>query len=123
MQNTLVVVSHDMGVHYQISDRLAIMYAGKLVEYGPTDAIFNNPFHARNPYTQMLIQSLPQVGDRSQRVGISGRPPNLIDPPGGCRFAARCPKVMDHCAHQEPALEELEPGHFVSCHLYGERAS
>ena len=120
MQNTLVVVSHDMGVHYQISDRLAIMYAGKIVEYGPTEAIFNNPLH---PYTQMLIQSLPQVGDRSQRVGISGRPPNLIDPPGGCRFAARCPQVMDHCAYQEPALEELEPGHFVACHLYGERAS
>ena len=120
MQNTLVVVSHDMGVHYQISDRLAIMYAGKLVEYGPTEAIFNNPLH---PYTQMLIQSLPQVGDRSQRVGISGRPPNLIDPPAGCRFAARCPQVMDHCAHQEPALMQIEPDHYVSCHLYGERAS
>ncbi|MCY4538608.1 MAG: ABC transporter ATP-binding protein [Chloroflexi bacterium] len=120
MENTLVVVSHDMGVHYQISDRLAIMYAGKLVEYGPTEVIFSNPLH---PYTQMLIQSLPQVGDRRQRVGISGRPPNLIDPPAGCRFAARCPSVMDHCAHQEPALLEIEPEHYVSCHLYGERAS
>ncbi len=120
MENTLVVVSHDMGVHYQISDRLAIMYAGKLVEYGPTDAIFRNPLH---PYTQMLIQSLPRVGDRSQRVGISGRPPNLIDPPGGCRFAARCPKVMGHCADQEPTLIQMEPEHFVSCHLYGEAAS
>ena len=66
MENTLVVVSHDMGVHYQISDRLAIMYAGKLVEYGPTDAIFRNPAH---PYTQMLIQSLPRVGDRSAASG------------------------------------------------------
>ena len=120
MENTLVVVSHDMGVHYQISDRLAIMYAGKLVEYGPTDAIFSNPAH---PYTQMLIQSLPRVGDRSQRVGISGRPPNLIDPPAGCRFAARCPKVMEHCHHQDPELLQIEPEHFVSCHLYGERAS
>jgi len=120
MENTLVVVSHDMGVHYQISDRLAIMYAGKLVEYGPTDAIFRNPAH---PYTQMLIQSLPRVGDRAQRSGISGRPPNLIDPPAGCRFAARCPKVMDHCANLEPALIQIEPEHFVSCHLYGERAS
>ena len=115
MENTLVVVSHDMGVHYQITDRLAIMYAGKLVEYGPTDAIFNNPLH---PYTQMLIQSLPRVGDRTQRVGISGRPPDLVDPPVGCRFAARCHKVMEHCAHQEPALMEIEPDHFVSCHLY-----
>lgn len=120
MENTLVVVSHDMGVHYQISNRLAIMYAGKLVEYGPTDAIFSNPAH---PYTQMLIQSLPRVGDRSQRVGISGRPPNLIDPPAGCRFAARCPKVMAHCHRQEPELLQIEPEHFVACHLYGERAS
>ena len=120
MENTLVVVSHDMGVHYQISDRLAIMYAGKLVEYGPTDLIFGNPLH---PYTQMLIQSLPRVGDRAQRSGISGRPPNLIDPPAGCRFAARCPKVMEHCKHQEPALIQIENQHFVSCHLYGEAAS
>lgn len=115
MENTLVVVSHDMGVHYQITDRLAIMYAGKLVEYGPTEAIFNNPLH---PYSQMLIQALPRVGDRRQRVGISGRPPNLVNPPAGCRFAARCPKVMEHCARQEPALVEMEANHFVSCHLY-----
>ncbi len=120
MENTLVVVSHDMGVHYQITNRLAIMYAGKLVEYGPTEAIFNNPLH---PYTQMLIQALPRVGDQAQRVGISGRPPNLIEPPAGCRFAARCPKVMEHCAHQEPALTQIEPDHYVSCHLYQGQAS
>ncbi len=120
MKNTLVVVSHDMGVHYQISDRLAIMYAGKLVEYGPTDLIFNNPLH---PYTQMLIQALPRVGDRSQRVGISGRPPNLISPPAGCRFAARCPKVMEHCHQQEPAMIQIEPERYVSCHLYEEALS
>jgi len=120
MKNTLVVVSHDMGVHYQISDRLAIMYAGKLVEYGPTDLIFNNPLH---PYTQMLIQSLPRVGDRSQRVGISGRPPNLISPPAGCRFAARCPKVMEHCDQQEPPMIQIEPERYVSCHLYEEALS
>ena len=120
MENTLVVVSHDMGVHYQISDRLAIMYAGKLVEYGPTDAIFGNPLH---PYTQMLIQSLPRVGDRTQRSGISGRPPDLINPPAGCRFAARCPEVMAHCTRQEPMLVQIEPEHFVSCHLYGEAVS
>ena len=120
MENTLVVVSHDMGVHYQITNRLAIMYAGKLVEYGPTEAIFNNPLH---PYTQMLIQALPRVGDQTQRVGISGRPPNLIEPPAGCRFAARCPRVMEHCAHQEPALTQIEPDHYVSCHLYQGQAS
>ena len=115
MGNTLVVVSHDMGVHYQISDRLAIMYAGKIVEYGPTAAIYDKPLH---PYSQMLIQSLPRVGDRSQRVGISGRPPSLTNPPAGCRFAARCPQVMDHCQTQDPVLKEMAPDHFVACHLY-----
>ena len=80
MENTLVVVSHDMGVHYQISDRLAIMYAGKLVEYGPTDAIFNNPAH---PYTQMLIQSLPRVGDRSRSGSGISRPAAESGGPAG----------------------------------------
>ena len=117
MENTLVIVSHDMGVHYQITDRLAIMYAGKLVEYGPTQAIFDQPAH---PYTKMLIQSLPRLGDRTQRVGISGRPPNLVAPPVGCRFAARCPQVMSHCAELEPAMREISPDHFVACHLYSE---
>ena len=115
MRNTLVVVSHDLGVHYQVTDRLAIMYAGKIVEYGPTESIFNAPLH---PYTQVLIQALPRVGDRSQRVGISGRPPNLVNPPEGCRFAARCPQALSHCHTQEPAMQEMRPGHFVSCHLY-----
>jgi peptide/nickel transport system ATP-binding protein len=115
MKNTLLIVSHDMGVHYQVTNRLAIMYAGKLVELGPTEAIFNKPLH---PYTQLLIQSLPRVGDRTERVGISGRPPSLLAPPAGCRFAARCPKVMDECRVQEPQWMEVEPDHFVACHLY-----
>jgi peptide/nickel transport system ATP-binding protein len=120
MQNTLVIVSHDLGVHYQITHRLAIMYAGKLVEVGPTEAIFDRPKH---PYTQMLIQSLPRVGDHTERTGISGRPPSLLNPPGGCRFAARCPRVMDHCHQQEPRYVEVEPNHFVACHLHGEPVS
>jgi peptide/nickel transport system ATP-binding protein len=115
MKNTLLIVSHDMGVHYQVTNRLAIMYAGKLVELGPTEAIFNKQLH---PYTQLLIQSLPRVGDRTERVGISGRPPSLLAPPDGCRFAARCPKVMDECRVQEPQWMEVEPDHFVACHLY-----
>jgi peptide/nickel transport system ATP-binding protein len=115
MKNSLVIVSHDMGVHYQITNRMAIMYAGKLVELGPTEAIFNDP---RHPYTQLLIQALPRVGDQTQRTGIAGRPPSLLDPPAGCRFAARCPKVMDRCRHEEPAFLEVAPDHFVACHLY-----
>jgi peptide/nickel transport system ATP-binding protein len=115
MKNTLVIVSHDMGVHYQITQRMAIMYAGKLVELGPTEAIFNNPLH---PYTHLLIESLPKVGDRRQREGIKGRPPSLLDELVGCRFAARCPKVMDKCQTDEPQLLEVEPDHYVACHLY-----
>jgi peptide/nickel transport system ATP-binding protein len=114
-KNTLVIVSHDLGVHYQITHRLAIMYAGKLVELGPTEAIFNRPLH---PYTQMLIGALPRVGDHTERSGISGRPPSLINPPQGCRFAARCPHVMDICRQDEPRFLEVEPDHFVACHLY-----
>lgn len=115
MKNTLVIVSHDLGVHYQVTHRLAIMYAGKIVELGPTEAIFSRPLH---PYTQMLIQALPRVGDQSVRSGISGRPPSLLRPPEGCRFAARCPFVMDRCRTIEPAFVEIEPDHFVACHLH-----
>ncbi len=115
MKNTLVIVSHDMGVHYQITNRIAIMYAGKLVEVGPTDRVFSEPLH---PYTQMLIGSLPHVGDRKQRQGISGRPPSLINPPTGCRYTARCPFAMDVCRGESPTLLEAEPDHFVACYLH-----
>ena len=115
MGNSLVVVSHDMGVHYQITHRLAIMYAGKIVEIGPTEAVFKRLLH---PYTAALIKALPRIGDQSQREGIPGAPPSLFDPPKGCRFAARCSKVMPHCKEIEPPLVELEPDHFAACHLH-----
>ena len=115
MKNSLVIISHDMGVHYQVTNRMAIMYAGKLVELGPTESIFNKPFH---PYTQLLIQSLPRVGDQTERTGITGRPPSLIDPPAGCRFAARCPFVTERARVEEPPLIEVEPDHYVACHQY-----
>lgn len=110
--NTFVMVSHDMGVHYQITDRMVIMYAGKVVEIAPTDAIFERPLH---PYTEMLIRSLPRLGDNSERIGITGRPPSLLDPPSGCRFAARCPLADERCTRIDPELIELEPGHFAAC--------
>jgi peptide/nickel transport system ATP-binding protein len=115
MNNTVVVVSHDMGVHYQITHRMAIMYAGKVVELGATEATFKQPYH---PYTDMLIKSLPRVGDRSIREGISGAPPSLINPPRGCRFAPRCPRVMPVCREVEPPMLEVEAGHHAACHLY-----
>ena len=113
-RNTLVIVSHDMGVHYQITDRMGIMYSGSFVELGPTEDIFETPLH---PYTRMLIGALPRVGDKSQKVGIPGRPPALKNPPPGCRFAARCPMATDLC-RQDPAPEfrEIRPGRFAACH-------
>lgn len=114
LKNTMVIVSHDMGVHYQITDRMAIMYSGSIIELGPTDAIFNDPIH---PYTKMLVDSLPRVGDKSQKVGIPGRPPALKDPPPGCRFAARCPHAADRCRQEIPEFIEVKPGRFAACHL------
>jgi peptide/nickel transport system ATP-binding protein len=112
LQNTFIIVSHDMGVHYQITDRMVIMYAGKVVEIAPTAALFDHPQH---PYTEMLINALPRLGDDEQRVGISGRPPSLLNPPDGCRFADRCYLADDRCRQVQPALIELEPGHFAAC--------
>ncbi len=113
-KNTLVIVSHDMGVHYQITDRMGIMYSGSFVELGPTESIFDDPIH---PYTKMLIGALPRVGDKSQKVGIPGRPPALKNPPPGCRFAARCPQATDKCRQDPPPeFREIRPGRFAACH-------
>jgi peptide/nickel transport system ATP-binding protein len=112
LQNTFIIVSHDMGVHYQITDRMVIMYAGKVVEIAPNPVIFERSLH---PYTEMLINALPRLGDDTERTGINGRPPSLLNPPGGCRFADRCYLADERCRQVEPALIELEPGHFVAC--------
>jgi len=112
LKNTMVLVSHDMGVHYQITNRMGIMYSGSFIELGDTERIFNDPLH---PYTQMLVGALPRVGDKSARVGIPGRPPPLTNPPPGCRFAPRCPKAIDKCTAQVPEMKELMPGRFVAC--------
>ena len=112
LQNTFVIVSHDMGVHYQITDRMVIMYAGKVVEIAKTEVIFNRSQH---PYTEMLIRALPRLGDDEERFGISGHPPSLLNPPDGCRFAARCPLADAACSKRLPELVELEPDHFVAC--------
>ncbi len=114
MHNTLVIVSHDMGVHYQITDRMGIMYAGSMVELGRTNEIFESPLH---PYTEMLIGALPKVGDRRPKEGIPGAPPSLRNPPPGCRFADRCRKARPGCTMSIPKLREIEPGRFAACHL------
>ena len=112
--NILIVVSHDMGIHSVITDRMAIMYAGKLVEVGETEKIFENPLH---PYTCALIESLLRLGDKSQRLGLSGQPPDLGNPPPGCRFHPRCSHAKDVCRKEEPKqLDEDERS--VACWLY-----
>lgn len=117
LKNTLIIVSHDMGVHYQITDRMAIMYSGSVAELGKTEDIFNNPIH---PYTKMLVDALPRVGEDIQRVGIAGRPPALKNPPPGCRFAPRCPHATDRCRSEVPKFREIVPGRFAACHLLKE---
>ncbi|CAN5341748.1 ABC transporter ATP-binding protein [soil metagenome] len=112
MGSSILFVTHDMSVHANMADRLGIMYAGRLVEEGPTRAIFDNPMH---PYTMHLIQSLPRIGDLSVKKALTGAPPNLSDPPRGCRFHPRCPLAMDICRRENPALTTLAPGHRVAC--------
>lgn len=113
MNNTILFVSHDMGVHYQITHKMLIMYAAKVVEFGDSDVIFSQPLH---PYTKMLIESLPTIGDDHLRQGVSGRPPSLWEYLRGCRFAARCPLATELCQTTEPEFTEYRPGHFAACH-------
>lgn len=113
--NTIVLVTHDMGVHANISDRMGIMYAGKIVEEAGVREIFDNPLH---PYTRYLIGSLPKFGDKSHRESVPGAPPSLAELPSGCAFHPRCPFAMEVCQNEEPGLMEVEPEHKVACWLY-----
>lgn len=111
-QNTLVLVTHDLAIHANLCDRLAIMYAGKIVEEAGVDLIFNRPQH---PYTRLLLNSLPRLGDKSTRTGAPGAPPSLIHVPSGCRFHPRCPEVSARCREEIPELVEVAAGHRVAC--------
>ena len=113
--SAVILVGHDMGLMAQFVDRLAVMYAGKLVEVSPVHDIFAAPLH---PYTALLIASLPTLRAKSQLQGIPGLPPSLLNRGGGCSFFARCPKAMDVCRTEEPALRAIQPGHWVACHLF-----
>ena len=115
--STLVLVSHDMGVHATLADRIVILYAGKLVEEADTRSIFKKPLH---PYTQYLIESLPRLDDKTERSSIPGRPPALDNPPEGCRFHPRCPHAMDICTKEVPPLVDMGEGHKTACFLVSE---
>jgi peptide/nickel transport system ATP-binding protein len=117
LQSSVVFVTHDMSVHAAITDRLGIMYAGRLVEEGPTGQIFANPQH---PYTAHLIGSLPRIGDVRTRGSLPGRPPALFDPPSGCRFHPRCPLAIERCRRETPDMLPSKALGRVACHRAGE---
>ncbi len=113
----LVLIGHDMGIQAQVVNRQAVMYAGKIVEIGEVRAMYKNPLH---PYTRLLIKSLPTLQLRHDFHGIPGLPPSLLDPPKGCAFSNRCPYVMERCREAMSKLVEIQPNHFVACHLHSE---
>jgi peptide/nickel transport system ATP-binding protein len=111
---SMIVITHDLSVLYQIADSILVMYAGKLAEKAAAETVVEKPSH---PYTRMLLSSLPEVGIRyaeKKLAGIPGRPPSLLDPPAGCRFRTRCPLAVEQCA-LEPPFRELEPQHAAAC--------
>ncbi|WP_249120202.1 ABC transporter ATP-binding protein [Plastoroseomonas hellenica] len=113
---TYAFISHDLNVVQYISDRVLVMYLGKVVEMGPVDAIYDRPAH---PYTQALLASRPSMdpGKRRMEPPLTGDPPNPVNPPSGCRFRTRCPFAEDVCAAVEPASADLGAGHQAACHM------
>jgi oligopeptide/dipeptide ABC transporter ATP-binding protein len=114
----IVLVSHDMGIVAETTEEIAVMYAGRVVELAPTEAVFRRP---RHPYTVGLLNSIPRIENKVERlIPMQGQPPNLLTLPKGCPFAERCPVATPDCAQTPVALWEVEPGHFSAC-LYPER--
>ncbi len=114
---SLIVIGHDMGLMAQLADRLAVMYAGHMVEIAPVEIIYKEPLH---PYTQLLIESIPSIKERKPLKLTEGLTHDLRNPPPGCIFQERCPQVMDVCRTVKPPLRELKPRQFVACYLYEE---
>ena len=112
---TYIVISHDLSVVSYMSDKIAVMYLGKLVEYGETEKIFENPKH---PYTEALFAAIPDINTENIEdiKTLVGNVPSAINPPSGCRFHTRCPYVMDICKTTEPELMKIDDGRLLSCH-------
>ncbi|WP_342363306.1 ABC transporter ATP-binding protein [Terrarubrum flagellatum] len=113
---TYMFITHDLNVVRFMSDRIMVMYLGKVAEIGASEAIFEKP---RHPYTAALLSSVPSMDPdkRTEEAPLSGDPPNPIDPPGGCRFHPRCKMVSTLCSHAEPALSDVGRAHLAACHL------
>jgi len=113
---SILLIGHDLGVISELSDKIAVMYAGKVVEYSDLTGIFQKPMH---PYTQALLESIPRLDVETDRLRIiPGRVPRLINPPSGCRFHSRCEHTMKVCTEKEPLLTEVGQDHMVACHLH-----
>ena len=112
---TYLFISHDLGVVEHLSDRVLIMYLGRIVESAPTEEIFS---HANHPYTRALLAEVPRIDSRKHRfTAITGEIPSPLNPPGGCHFHPRCPHAMPRCAVEAPVSREISPGHHSACHL------
>ena len=114
---TYFFISHNLNVVYQVSDRVGVMYLGKMVEIANYDQLYEKRYH---PYTEALLSAIPQVDQEEQkeRIHLEGEVPSPYDPPSGCHFHTRCPKACDKCRQTAPELTEVAPGHYVACHLY-----
>lgn len=116
---SIILITHDLSLIAEIADKVAIMYAGKIVEFGTAEQVFLNPQH---PYTKGLLVSIPRIrGEIKKLEWIPGVPPDLISPPPGCRFAPRCKFRFEPCNKEEPPIIEVEPGHYVMCWLYAKK--
>ncbi len=116
---TFLFIAHDLSMVRHISDRIGVMYLGKLVELTTSEALYKNPLH---PYTEALLSAIPipdpDLEDKREQILLKGEIPSPLSPPSGCVFRTRCPKAMERCALIEPQMLEYQPGHFAACHLY-----
>jgi peptide/nickel transport system ATP-binding protein len=112
---SVVLIGHDMGLQAQFVQRLCVMYAGRVAEVGHVRDMFKDALH---PYTRLLIEAIPSIRRKKRPTSIPGLPPALLEPPPGCLFHPRCPRVMDVCREEVPELQEVKPDHLVACHLY-----
>jgi peptide/nickel transport system ATP-binding protein len=112
---SLVMITHDMGIVAEMTQRVQVLYAGMVAEVGETYSLFKNPQH---PYTEALLQAVPRIDMRKELRVIPGNIPNLINPPTGCRFHPRCPYAKNICKEKIPPLELTDKGHLSACHFW-----
>ena len=119
---TMLFIAHDLSMVKHISDRIAVMYLGNMVELSNSEDLYKKPLH---PYTEALLSAVPIADPKASRerkkIMLTGDVPSPVNPPEGCRFSGRCSRCSERCMKERPQLREVEPGHFVACHLYNDR--